>query len=97
MMKILALSHDVPGATNEQFRPHLKAEAARVWELVQSGIVREIYMRPDISSAVIMLECGSVAEARTVLDTLPLVREKLIAFEVAALEPYAGFARLFSN
>ena len=46
-MKILAIGKDVPGITDEQFTPHLKSEAARVWELYQSGILREIYFRAD--------------------------------------------------
>ncbi len=95
-MKILALSHDIPGATAEQFGPLLKPEAACVWELYKAGVIREIYMRPDTSTVMIILECTSVDEARAALETLPLVRERLIAFEIAALEPYLGYARLFS-
>jgi len=37
------------------------------------------------------------AEARQVLDTLPLVQEKLITFEVIPLQPYPGLARLFGG
>jgi hypothetical protein len=32
-MKILALERDKPGATDADFAPHLKAEAARAYEL----------------------------------------------------------------
>jgi hypothetical protein len=31
------------------------------------------------------------------LDTLPLVREKLIGFELIPLMAYPGFARLFAD
>ncbi|MBP8974465.1 MAG: hypothetical protein KBH93_11365 [Anaerolineae bacterium] len=34
-MKVLALEIETPGSTAEQFGPHLKAEARRVWELYQ--------------------------------------------------------------
>ena len=40
-MKILALGRDVPGATDQQFAPHLAAEARRAWELHQAGVIRE--------------------------------------------------------
>ena len=43
-MKILALETEVPGVTAEQFTPAIKqAEAARVWDLQQADVIREIY------------------------------------------------------
>jgi muconolactone delta-isomerase len=95
-MKILALEQDLPGATAGQFHPHLKAEAARVWELYQSGVLREIYFRADRHSAVLVLECASLEDARQELNSLPLVQAGLIEFELIPLAPYPGFARLFS-
>ncbi len=96
-MKILALENELPGATAASFTPHLQPEAARVWELQQTGVLREIYFRGDRSEAVLILECADVAEAQRVLATLPLVREKLITFEVIPLKPYPGLRRLFGR
>jgi muconolactone delta-isomerase len=95
-MKILAIERELPGATAEAFRPHLKAEARRAWELIQAGVFREMYFRADEAIAVIMLECASVDEAQAVLDTLPLVQAGLITFDVMPLIPYPGLARLFA-
>ena len=97
IMKILALEKEVPGVAAAAFTPHLQAEAARVWELQQAGVLREIYFRQDRSDAVLILECADVVEAQRVLGTLPLVREKLITFEVIPLKPYPGLARLFAG
>jgi muconolactone delta-isomerase len=96
-MKVLAIEKEVPGLTAGDFKPHAKAEAARVWELYQAGVVREIYFRRDRPEAVLMLECADVDEANEVLHTLPLVKEGLITFEVIPLGPYPGFARLFAE
>jgi muconolactone delta-isomerase len=96
-MKILAIEHEVPGIPAERFQPHLRAEAARVWELYQAGILREIYFRQDQSTAVLILECASVEEAEQMLGTLPLVQERLITFEVIPLQPYPGWSRLFAT
>jgi muconolactone delta-isomerase len=96
-MKILALEKELPNVTPEQFAPHLKAEAARAWELYQAGQVREIYFRADRSEAVLVLECADVEEAKSLLATLPLVQAGLIAFEVIPLVPYPGFERLFGD
>jgi len=95
-VKILALGRDVPGVTDEQFGPHLKAEATRAWELHQQGVIRELYFRADEDAAVLVLECGNLAEAERALASLPLVREELIAFDLIPLRAYPGFARLFA-
>lgn len=94
-MRIIALEREKPGFSAEEFRPHLKAEAARVWELYQAGIVREVYFRTDVSEAALILECANMNETDAVLGTLPLVKAGLITFDTIPLRPYTGFARLF--
>jgi len=96
-MKILALEKEISGTTAEQFAQHLKAEAARVWELYQGGHIREIYFRQDRKEAVLVLECAGANEAQQLLRTLPLVQAGLIDFEVIPLVPYSGFERLFEE
>jgi hypothetical protein len=96
-MKILAIEIELPGAAPGSFKPHLKAEAARVWELHRSGVVREFYFDEGRRRAVLILECADAKEARAALATLPLVREKLIDFELLPLSPYTGLERLFGN
>ena len=96
-MKILAIEKEVPGVADADFKPHLKAEAARAWELYQAGVFRELYFRQDWPGAVLMLECADVEEANEVLNTLPLVREGMIAFDIIPLVPYPGFSRLFAD
>ena len=95
-MKILALEQDVAGFTAEDFTPQLKAESARVWELYQAGVLRELYFRADRPSAVLILECANVEESQSILKTLPLVEHGLITFDVIPLIAYPGFARLFA-
>ncbi len=94
-MKILAIEKETPGATEDQFQPHLKAEAARVWQLYQEEVFREIYFCPERSAAVVILECADGNEAQGILATLPLVKAGLISFDILPLVPYPGFARLF--
>jgi hypothetical protein len=94
-MKLLAIERPVAGATPETMTPLLKAEARRVWELQQSGVLREIYFTPA-HDAVLVLECADETAARETLVSLPLVRENQICFEITALLPYTGFERLFT-
>jgi len=94
-MRILALEKEVPGASAGDNTALLRAEARAVWELMQSGIIREIHFRDDRSQAVILLEAESTAQVHQVLAQLPLVKAGRIQFEVIGLRPYPGFARLF--
>jgi hypothetical protein len=95
-MKILAIEKSVPGVQDEQYLPHLRAEALRVWQLQQAGSLREIYFTQDAHSAVLILECQDSSEAAILLKTLPLTQHGLIDFEIYPLIPYPGLARLFS-
>lgn len=95
-MKILALEKEILGATAEAFQPLLKDEARGVWELQQSGAVREIYFNAEQHTAVMMLECSDMEAAHNLLATLPLVQAGLIRFDIIPLVPYDGFARLFA-
>lgn len=97
-MKILALETSLPEVSPAAFTPdRLRREAARVWELQQAGVLREIHFRADRREAVLELECADLAEAQAALATLPLVCEGLIGFEVIPLVPYPGLARLFGT
>ena len=96
-MRILALEVEDPEATSEDFNKLLKEEALEVWRLYQEEVVREIYFRGDKSTAVLMLECEDIDEAKQKLSTLPLVASGLIDFELIPLKPYPGFERLFSD
>ena len=96
-MKVLALEHELPEATADQFQQFAKAEARKVWELQQSGFIRELYFRADRNEAVIIVEAASAAEAQEGLVTLPFVRAGLIAFEFIPLKAYPGFSRLFED
>ena len=95
-MKILALEQEVPNKTAGDFAPHLDAEARRAWELYQQGIIREMYFNSDDHTAVLIMECAGVDEAKSILNTLPLVQTGLITFQVIPLVPYDGFGRLFT-
>jgi muconolactone delta-isomerase len=95
-MKILALENELPGLTAADFQPHLKDEARRIWELQQSGAVREVYFTADRHTAVLVLECSDAEVAHHLLKTLPLMQANMITFDVIPLVPYDGYARLFS-
>lgn len=94
-MKLLAKSRTL-ATEDAAFTPELlHAEAERVWALQQGGVVREIYFTAG-GEAVLILEASSAVAAARVLASLPLVRARLIAFEIEELRAYSGYARLFA-
>ncbi len=96
-MKILALEKEAAQTQTSDFQPYLAEESVKVYELYQAGIIRELYFHQADHTAVLMLECANVDEARGVLGGLPLVKAGLITFDVLPLVPYPGFARLFKQ
>lgn len=94
-MKILALEIESTQKTQKDINDYLMEEARAAWDLLQQGVIREIYFHAEDHTAVIMLEAGSEMEAAKTLDQLPLVREGFISFKLIPLTPYDGFARLF--
>jgi muconolactone delta-isomerase len=76
----------------ESWTPELlEAEGQRVRELYSQGIVRNIWRRKDIAGAVLILEAGSVEDARLAAESLPLAKLGMIEITVAPLEPYPAF------
>jgi muconolactone delta-isomerase len=97
-MQVLAIERPVEDAREESMTAELAAaEARRVWDLHQDGIIRHIYFRADQTTAVLLLECKDTEMAAAALETLPLVQAGLIEFEVIPLRAYPGFARLFAD
>jgi hypothetical protein len=68
-MKILAIARVDPQTTPEKIQPHLEAEVKQAWKLYKEGTFREMYNWKDRRlGVVIVLECGSVDEARKSLS-----------------------------
>jgi hypothetical protein len=96
-MQILALEHGDGTGGGNACAPYLRSEAHRVWQLYQQGIIRHAFFRPDTHEAVLILETGTLEEAGSILQSLPLVERKLIGFELIPLAPYTGYERLFAD
>lgn len=94
-MKILALEKELPHVSSDAFNRYAEEEARKAWELHQAGIIRELYFQADQTTAVLVLECNSIEQARNTLEELPFVREGLIVFDLIPLKAYSGFERLF--
>jgi len=92
-MKILAIEKELKDTSGGDIKELYKNEALAVYNLYKKGVVREIHFNQD-KCAVIIIECENIDMAKSILYNLPLVKEKLIEFELHALFPYTGYDRL---
>ena len=93
-MKILAIEKDIP-EINWDFvnKKLLEQEAFEVHKMYLAGQLREHYFNEE-NSAILVLECKSKSQAKKLLNGLPLVKRKLIRFELMELHPYTGYSRI---
>jgi hypothetical protein len=92
-MKILALAREI---SKGDYAPFLVDETLKVWDLYLKETIREIYFTEE-RNAVLLLECKDKSEAEQLLNQLPLVKQKLISFEIYELHPYTGYSILFEK
>jgi hypothetical protein len=95
-MKILAIERDLRPLPADSRADLLRLEADAAWRLQQADVIREIYLSEGKTKAVLVVECADLTEARDRLASLPLVEQGFTEFELYALEPYPGYARLFA-
>jgi hypothetical protein len=93
-MKYLALERELDQGQKQSTLSGRESEARRVYELYLQGILREIYFSKEGHNAILIMECKDEEEARKTLETLPLVQEKIIEFQLITLLPYTGLDRI---
>ncbi len=89
-MKILAIEKNLDGVDWDGAEAILEKEAQKVFQLYLSGRLREIYFTEN-KNAVLILETRNKETAEELLNSLPLVKHKMIRFDIMELKPYNGF------
>lgn len=72
-------------------------EADRVWELYEAGVLIEIYLFADMSGAVILLDTETEAEAAEAIESLPMVREKVLTPDIRPMTVWPEMCRMLSE
>ena len=86
-MKFLVMSRRIPGATNEQVAAYGAAEALAAFGLMRDGVFEQLYFSPDWKGAVLVVQAATREQAQAALDSLPMVRERVIGFDLWELQP----------
>ena len=94
--RIVAVNRLAIGASRDEVDEHAAHEARHTWALAKAGVIREAHRRTDQPGAVVVLE-SSLAEARVLLDDLPLARAGLEHFDLYEVGAFAGLDALLDG
>ncbi|MGH6682809.1 MAG: hypothetical protein ACRECA_02595 [Pseudolabrys sp.] len=94
---VLVLSKAKPGVTRDQVMAIMPAEIRATVQLYLDGKIREWYAREDGRGAVFMLTAKDVAEARAIMEALPLAKAHLLDDEYIPVGPLMPLRLLMAN
>ena len=84
---VFALLKAKPGVTRERIMAIMPAEIRATVQLYLDGRIREWYSREDGRGGVFLLSTGDVAEARAIMESLPLAKEDMLDHEYIPVGP----------
>jgi hypothetical protein len=84
---VFALLKAKPGVTRERVMSIMPAEIRATVQLYLEGKIREWYAREDGTGAVFLLNATDVAEAKSIMERLPLANEHVLDHEYVAVGP----------
>ena len=76
-----------PGVERAKVMRVMPDEIRTTVRLYLDGKIRQWYSRADGKGVVFVLDCKDVAEAASVMEALPLAKERLVNLEFTALTP----------
>jgi hypothetical protein len=85
-MKVLAIGTLKP-LTKEQSDRIFPHEVPATLKLYLNGKIEQFWLRDEMKGAVFVLNVESVAEAETLLASLPFTQEKLHTFDLLPIGP----------
>jgi hypothetical protein len=94
---VFALLKAKPGVTREQVMAIMPAEIRATVQLYLEGKIREWYAREDGKGAVFLLNTQDVAEARSIMESMPLAKEDILDHEYVPVGPLAPLRLLLGS
>jgi hypothetical protein len=94
---VFALLKAKPGVTRERVMAIMPAEIRATVQLYLDGRIREWYSREDGRGGVFLLNTGDVAEAQSIMESLPLAKENMLDHEYIRVGPLMPLRLLIGN
>ena len=84
---VFALLKAKPGVTRDRVMAIMPAEIRATVQLYLDGKIREWYAREDGKGGVFLLNARDVAEAQSIMESLPLAKENMLDHEYIPVGP----------
>jgi hypothetical protein len=94
---VFALLKAKPGVTRERVMAIMPAEIRATVQLYLDGKIREWYSREDGKGGVFLLNARDVAEAESIMESLPLAQEHMLDHEYIPVGPLMPLRLLMGN
>ena len=94
---IFVLLKAKPGVTREQIMAVMPAEIRATLQLYLEGKIREWHAREDGKGAIFLLNTADVAEAASIVESLPLGKQHLLDHEYIPVGPLAPLRLLLAS
>jgi hypothetical protein len=94
---VLAIGRLTAGTTRDKVMPVLQEEVPATLRLYLAGKIEQWYVRKDQNGVVFVLNATSVAEARAMLEKLPLGQAKLMEFDLIPMGPLSPLSLLLKG
>ena len=94
---VFALLKAKPGVTRERVMAIMPAEIQATVQLYIDGKIREWYSREDGKGGVFLLNTLDVAEAKSIMESLPLAKENMLDHEYIPVGPLMQLRLLMRN
>jgi hypothetical protein len=94
---VFVLSKAKPGVTRDQVMAIMPAEIRATVQLYLDGKISEWYSREDGRGAVFLLNTKDVAEARAIMEALPLAKANLLDDEYIPVGPLMPLRLFMAN
>lgn len=95
--KVLAIGHFVSPPSGESFSSTMQSEVRDTVRLYLAGKIDQWYVRKDQNGVVFILNTASVDDAKTLLDSLPLGKARLMQFDLIPLGPLSPLGLLLGE
>ena len=94
---VFALLTAKPGVSREQIMRFMPAEIRDTVQLYLGGKIRDWYARGDGRGAVFLLNTGDIAEAESIMESLPLAKEQLLDHQYIPVGPLMPLGLLIGS
>ncbi len=94
--QFVLITRKAQGVTDSQISALDKEESLAVWQNYQTGLFSQMFDRENkVGGAAIILRADNIDDARAIVNELPLIKNKLIDYDLIPVHHFFPFEALF--